>query len=126
MPHSEYGQIEITSNDYTDTLYETCGHDNCNQRLLEALGVGDERFTDATTFDLSDETDTVTVVLQNHMDEKDACAWCYGCGDFLAHGMSCDCKSRGHDPEEDREPLRPMVHETGFIALRPYYGEAGR
>lgn len=120
MPHMDYGQIEITTNGNTDTRYETCGYDNCTHIVLGALGVGDERFTDRDTFDLIDDENTITVTVRSYMDEQDSCTWCYGCGDFLVHGLSCDCKERGHDPDVDREPMRPMVEVNGRLELRPF------
>lgn len=118
----DYAQIEITTNDYTDTIYESCGHDQCNAKILAALGVGKERFTDRDEFDLSIEDDEITVVLRHHMDEQDSCTWCFGCGDFLAHGLSCECKEQGRIKEdhEDREPLEAMVDVNGSLELRPF------
>lgn len=120
MPHVDYAQVEITTNDYTDTVYESCGHDQCNNEILAALGVGEERFTDRDEFDVSADGDTIIVVLRHHLDEQDSCTWCFGCGDFLMHGLSCGCAENGHDPEEDREPLKPMVGKTGALELRPH------
>lgn len=120
MAHMDYAQIEITNNYHTDTAYASCGHDQCNAKILAGLGVGNERFTHADTFNLSDDENTITVVVQRHLDERDSCAWCYGCGDFLVHGLSCTCEEEGHDPEEDREPLLPMVVVNGSLELRPF------
>lgn len=123
MPHIGHAQVEITTNDYTDTVYESCGYNNCNNKILAALGVGEERFTDQDTFDLSIGDDSVTVVLRHHLDEQDSCTWCFGCGDFLVHGLSCDCAERGHDPDEDREPMEAMVDITGRLELRAFQGK---
>jgi len=122
MPHAGYAQIEITTNDYTDTIKESCGHITCNQNILEALGIGDERYSDETTFDVSTDDDTVIVTLVHHLDEQDSCRWCYGCGDFLVHGLSCECKENGYDPEEDREPLEVVFNDAGemMLELRPF------
>lgn len=116
-----YGQIEINSQGYTHTLYETCGFDNCNEKILKALGVGDERYGDADEFTVTGEDDVeITITVRGSLDEQDSCTWCYGCGDFLEHGLSCECAAHGHDPEEDREPMEPMVEVTGALELRPF------
>jgi hypothetical protein len=122
MPHSGYAQVEITTNDYTDTVKESCGHGTCNEKILEALGIGDERYSDKTEFDVSTDEDTVTVVLRHHLDEQDSCTWCVGCGDFLVHGLSCDCAERGYDPEKDREPMEVVLNSNGemTLELRPF------
>lgn len=123
MPHMDYGQIEITTQGYTHTVYETCGSSNCHEKVLKALGIGDERFTDADTFRVTGEDGVRSrIVLRHHLDEQDSCTWCYGCGDFLVHGLSCECKKNGHIEEdyEDREPLEPMVDVTGVLELRPF------
>lgn len=121
MAYTDYAQVEIKNNDYMDTLYESCGHDQCNQKILKALGIGDERYSEQTEFDISTDDDQVIVTLTHHLDEQDSCTWCFGCGDFLVHGLECDCKERGYDPEKDREPMRPMIDEPdGRLELRPY------
>lgn len=33
--------------------------------------------------------------------ETDTDMWCHGCGDFMQHGLECECE----DKETDREPL---------------------
>ena len=33
--------------------------------------------------------------------ESDSDVWCKGCGDFMQHGLECECA----DPTTDREPL---------------------
>ena len=112
-------QIEIYSDGSTHTIYETCGHSNCNETVLEALGVGKDRFTDAREFRV-DSSGTEVRISVRSADEQDSCTWCYGCGDFLEHGLSCDCEERGHDPEQDREPMENMVDVTGRLELRPF------
>jgi hypothetical protein len=119
MTYMDYAQIEVRNNGYADTSYVTCGHSSCNEKILKAMGVGDERFRD-DTFDLSDDENEVIVTVRHEMDEQDACTWCYGCGDFLVHGISCTCAEQGHDPDKDRESMRPMVDVNGFLELRPY------
>lgn len=118
-------QIEIYSDGSTHTIYETCGHSNCIEKVLKALGVGDERFTDVREFDIDADGVTVRVSLRD-ANEQDSCTWCFGCGDFLEHGLSCDCEERGHDPEQDREPVEPMVDVTGRLELRPFNGPGRR
>ena len=115
----DHGQVEIYSNGSTHTLYEFCGFDECRERILN-LGFEipvslvfetDEFFLNGTE---------VKVTVRHSLNESDSCVWCYGCGDFLRHGLSCDCKDRGHDPEEDREPMRPLVTENGRLELTPF------
>lgn len=116
-----HGQIEIYSKGSTHTIYETCGYDNCTEKVLKALGVGQERYSDSYVFGVTGEDGVkVTITVRGKLDEQDACTWCFGCGDFLQHGMSCGCKEWGFDPEEDREPMEPMVDVNGSLELRPY------
>lgn len=117
-------QVEVSRDNYTESVYESCGFDQCNLKILEALGVGEERFTDQETFMLDIEGEVVTVVLRRYMDERGSCSWCFGCGDFLVHGQSCQCKEEGKigSKYEDREPLEPLVNVTGMLELRPFQG----
>ncbi|MER6605708.1 hypothetical protein ABT282_07280 [Streptomyces sp. NPDC000927] len=117
-----YGQVEIYSHGSTHTIHETCGHSNCNEKILEALGVGEERYSDAYEFEVGEATITV----RDHLGESDSCVWCYGCGDFLRHAnasprpdgsyFGCRCG----DPKSDREPMEPMVDVNGSLELRPF------
>jgi hypothetical protein len=115
---SDFSQVEIYSNGSTHTLYETCGHSNCNEKILQALGVGDERYKDQDEFYVGDVKISVMP-----FSEPSSCVWCFGCGDFLQHGTDdggCECEERGYDPEEDREPMEPMVDVNGMLELRPF------
>lgn len=116
-------QIEIYSNGSTHTLYEFCGFDECRERILNlGLGIprGDVFKRDRFLADADGEPVRITV---RELDEPSTCIWCYGCGDFIQHGTDdggCECEERGHDPEEDREALRPMIVENGRLELTPF------
>lgn len=117
----DHGQIEVYSNGSTHTLYEFCGFDACREVILvrgfeiEADPFGRDEFT------LTDgDGETVVITVRNSLDDSDSCVWCFGCGDFLRHGLSCDCAERGYDPEKDREPMRPLVIWNGRLELRPF------
>lgn len=121
------GQIEIYSDGSTHTLYEFCGYDECRGRILN-LGLGipvaDVHAQDEFVLD-ADGTE-VRITVNGSLDESDSCVWCFGCGDFLRHanaGTPCDCDERGYDPEQDREPMRPLVMEKGHrLELTPFSG----
>lgn len=117
----DHGQIEVHSDGETHTLYEFCGFDTCRELILEkGFEITEDPFT-RDEFELEDgDGEYVTVTVQNSLDESDRCVWCYGCGDFLRHGLSCTCAEEGHDPTQDREPLRPLVVENGQLELRPW------
>lgn len=114
-----FAQVEIKTNDYTDTIHEFCGFDECRSRILTlGLEIEGNVFT-ADEFDLSDGENEVIVTVRDDLDESDSCVWCKGCGDFLRHanaGTPCKCEN----PEEDREPMRPLVMEDGRLELRPF------
>lgn len=77
-------------------------------------------FWDRFLADADGEPVRITV---RELDEPSTCIWCYGCGDFIQHGTDdggCECEERGHDPEEDREPMRPLVVENGRLELTPF------
>lgn len=120
----DHGQIEVYSNGSTHTLYEFCGFDACREVILEkGFEITADPFA-RDEFTLTDgDGETVTITVRNDLDESDSCVWCFGCGDFLRHanaGTPCDCAERGHDPEEDREPMRPLVVENGKLELTPF------
>lgn len=118
--NGEEVQIEIYSDGSTHTLYECCGYDECRERILN-LGLGilrDEVFTrDRFLVEVGGEPVRITV---KPLDDPSSCIWCYGCGDFLAHGEGCECEDRGYNPETDREPMRPLVVENGRLELTPF------
>lgn len=118
---SDNGQIEIYSQGSTHTLYEFCGYDECRERILK-LGLGIQSNPFAQDEFVVTGTDRVTTIItvNGTLDESDSCVWCFGCGDFLRHGLECECGDNGHNPEADREPLRPMVIENGLLELHPW------
>jgi len=107
---SDHGQVEVYSNGSTHTLYEFCGFDDCREAIL-ARGFEIEGDVFARDVFLLDGDDgTVKITVNGTLDESDSCVWCYGCGDFIRHanaGTPCECEN----PEEDREPMRPLVQE---------------
>lgn len=121
---SDHGQIEIYSNGSTHTLYEFCGFDECRERILGlGLGIKSDVFEQDEFVVTGTDRVTVTITVNSSLDESDSCVWCFGCGSFLRHanaGTPCDCDERGHDPEEGREPMRPLVMETGQLELTPF------
>lgn len=121
----DHGQVEVYSDGSTHTLYEFCGHDSCRERILNlGLGISWDLVFEGDEFVIDQDGTEVTITVRDNLDESDSCVWCYGCGDFLRHanaGTPCDCDERGHDPEEDREPMRPLVVENGRkLELAPF------
>jgi hypothetical protein len=114
-------QIEIYSNGSTHTLYECCGYDDCRKLILaRGLGIPEGEVFDRDRF-LVDAGDQPVRITVRELDDPSSCIWCYGCGDFLAHGEGCECEERGHNPEADREPMRPMIVEKAqLLELRPF------
>lgn len=114
-------QIEIYSRWSTHTLYECCGAGDCRRLILHnGLGIPEDEVFERDQFFTAVEREPVRITV-SELDEPSTCIWCYGCGDFIQHGTDdggCECEERGHDPEEDREALRPMVVENGLLELR--------
>jgi hypothetical protein len=118
---SDHGQVEINSQGSTHTLYEFCGYDECRRRILElGLEIPAADVFDRDEFVVDVDGTVVTITVNGTLDESDSCVWCFGCGDFLRHGLECECGDNGHNPETDREPMRPMVMETGRLELHPF------
>lgn len=107
--------VAINHDGYTETLYETCGSTMCVNTVLYAVGMS-RGTLDGLKHPLDVEGHPLDVNVWVNVlptSEQDACTWCAGCGDFISHGLSCDCAERGHDPEQDREPMG-----VGHIDLR--------
>lgn len=117
-------QIEIYSNGSTHTLYECCGSEECRKLILHnGLGIPGEEVFERDQFFTAAGQEPVRVTVRDLDEDPSSCIWCYGCGDFIQHGTDdggCECAERGHNPEGDREPLRPMVVENGLLELRPW------
>lgn len=124
----DFGQVEVYSDGSTHTLYEWCGFNACRSVILtEGFGITGNTW-DRDEFFLNDGETEVKITVVGNLDDSDSCVWCFGCGDFLRHAnaspepdgayFGCECAERGHDPNEDREPMRPLVVETGALELR--------
>lgn len=106
----DFGQVEVYSRGSTHTLYGFCGFDDCREAILtRGFEIEGDVFTrDEFVIDVGGEVATVAV--RGDLGESDSCVWCFGCGDFLRHanaGTPCECEN----PDEDREPMRPLVRE---------------
>lgn len=117
MEDGEEMQVEIYSQGSTHTLYESCGYDDCRERILNlGLGVPRDQVFEVDRFVVEVEGEPVRITVAG-LDDSDSCIWCYGCGDFIRHAnaspepdgtfFGCECD----DPEADREAMRPMVVE---------------
>jgi hypothetical protein len=111
-----FWQVVVSNDRETLSVYENCGGTSCMGKILKAVGVTDGG-SDSGPFLVGKG---LTVEVMSH-EEKDGCTWCFGCGAFLEHGLSCDCRERGYDSGVDRDPMRPMVDVTGDLALRPFW-----
>jgi hypothetical protein len=123
----DHGQIEIYSQGSTHTLYEFCGYDECREVILHrGLAVTQAEIFEVDEFRVHDGTEYVEITVNGTLDESDSCVWCFGCGDFLRHanaGTPCECEN----PDEDREPMRPLVREEplGRLELRHWSLRSG-
>ena len=117
----DHGQIVVQGYGETHALYEFCGFDSCREVILtKGFEITADPFG-RDEFELEDgDGGHVTIIVQSSLDESDSCVWCFGCGDFLRHGLSCQCATQGHGSEQDREPMRPLVVENGRLELRPW------
>lgn len=89
--------IAINHRGYTDELHESCGSQRCSTAILEAVGVTlNGRHPSEVTDEPAGDGVQVSVLLAG---ETDYDVWCAACGEFLHHGLSCDCSSSA-----DREP----------------------
>lgn len=120
----DHGQVEVYSNGSTHTLYEFCGFDDCREAILaRGFEIEDDVFA-RDEFVIDVDGVEVTITVRSKLDESDSCVWCFGCGDFIRHAnaspeadgsfFGCECK----DPEEDREPMRPLVQEEPLGQLK--------
>lgn len=94
-------QILITHGGYTDVSHPTCGNVHCTEAVLIAIGVPDSVLAgqgiDLSDLDIGNDTQVTVAPLG----EQDSDVWCSTCGDFVQHGLNCDC------PEEDGEKRDP-------------------
>lgn len=94
--------VAIDSRGYTDELYETCGSQRCTEAVLTAVGVDLAGRTpgDISREDVGDGV-RVSVLVAG---ETDYGVWCVACGEFLHHGLECDCATDGDGLQPDRAP----------------------
>lgn len=83
--------ITISRGGQTEDLHESCGSSRCSQAILEALGVNvaGRRPADIDGEDVGSGV-RISVLPAG---ETDYDVWCAACGEFLHHGLSCDCSS---------------------------------
>ena len=96
--------IAVNRRGYTEDLYSTCGHDRCVIAVLEAVGVKTDgsHLEEIISEPAGDDT-TVSVLLSG---ETDYDVWCAACGEFLHHGLECDCPTDDTGVQPDRDPAR--------------------
>lgn len=89
--------ITISRGGQTEDLHESCGSPRCSVAILEALGVNvsGRRPADIDSEDVGGAT-RISVLPAG---ETDYDVWCAACGEFLHHGLSCECPNSA-----DREP----------------------
>ncbi len=104
------------------TIYEFCGYAECRSRILaRGLDIPEVDVFGQDEFVVDADGEVVTITVNGTLDESDSCVWCFGCGDFLRHGLECECGDNGHNPEADREPMEPMVMlPERKLELRPF------
>lgn len=81
--------------DLVDVHYE-CGP-TCQQRAACLVGAKWARGERVDYANGQPRFDFTTVICP----ETDYDVWCHVCGDFMWHGMNCECE----DPTADREPV---------------------
>jgi|SRR5688572_6297936 hypothetical protein len=99
-------EVLINNDGQTEDGYAACGEE-CAVLVMTWLGVAfDDADPDGGTVDLGDGVSLDCVPLG----EKDADSHCAGCGDFIKHGLSCDCPVI-YGEKKDPEPLgRPHIN----------------
>ena len=114
--------VAINNDGYTETLYDTCDETACVKTVLYAVGVsrGTLESLDHPLDIEGHPLDKGVFVDVIRSGEQDSCSWCACCGGFIEHGLSCECAERGHDPEQDREPVEgghiDFAHSPRFKA----------
>ncbi|MCV7247642.1 hypothetical protein H7J07_05310 [Mycobacterium koreense] len=103
--------MAINSRGYTDELYESCGSPRCTTAILEAVGVGMDGL-DASEIHTVSAGNGVTVAVVS-AGETDYDVWCAACGEFLHHGLECDCAADEDGTLPDRDP-----HQAPHINLK--------
>jgi hypothetical protein len=97
--------IVVEHDGQTADVHRTCGHSNCLVGALMKIGVpeldaykltGDE----LTRYVFPDGDGDVVIELTDP-GKCDGDTWCVWCGDFLTHGLSCECP----DKDTERAPL---------------------
>lgn len=97
-------EVLINNDGQTEERYETCG-DECTVLVMTWLGAP---FEDADPTGSVNLGDGVTLNCAG-LGEGEGDAFCAGCGDFLRHGMSCECPPED-GIKKDPEPLgRPHI-----------------
>jgi len=98
--------ISVEHDGYTIDVHHTCGFDNCLVQGLIKLGVPSAdawrlvlRATRKLVVPVDENGDAVITLVDPGECEYDK--WCAWCGDFLEHGLNCDCP----DTSEERAPL---------------------
>lgn len=97
-------EVLIDNDGQTEERYTTCG-DECTVLVMTWLGAP---FEDADPGGGVDLGDGVTLDCAG-LGEGEGDAFCAGCGDFLRHGLSCECLPED-GIKKDPEPLgRPHI-----------------
>ena len=94
--------IAVEHDGQTVDVHHTCGFENCLVQGLMKMGLP---LRDAWKLVLDevqeyriDDLDVVITLVDPSKSNVDT--WCAWCGDFLSHGLECDCP----DKHKEREP----------------------
>lgn len=110
--------IAITNHGYTDTLHETCGETHCVTSVLYAVGVS--RSTLGALEHLLDieghPLDKGVTVSVERAGECDYDTWCAACGDFISHGLECECPDTDTLRDDMGQPSIDFRNDVRFKA----------
>lgn len=116
-----YEEILITHDDYTDTAYPTCGEVRCSMAVLAAVGLSEQMMAEhgvdspEEVFELSIGENTQVTCAR--LGETGSDEWCAACGEFLGHGVDCECPDKDTDRDDQDRPHIDLANAASIKEL---------
>lgn len=108
-------EILISHDDYTDTVWPTCGSKACTEALMLTVGIDPKLVAPHDVFEhYVEDTTHVTV---RALGESDACNWCYACGDFIQAGLQCEHSEPEGNHRDLGRPSAEVAHSEYVKAI---------